>query len=168
MEETIRAIQQTPVPTLLIVAGLVFILLGFTTRLGGMIEVSTEQKKLAIPLGLLILALGLVLHFNAPSALLSPSPSTPPAAADRPPFPSGEGEMSGEVRAVINDPDGYTNIRSGQSSSTTIVARVDDGEVFLTKPAPGKDWWPVRTADGQYGYIHRSRVRIEGASGQPR
>lgn len=64
MEEFFVAIQKTPVPTLLIVAGLLFILLGFVTKIGGIIEVSPEQKQLTLPVGMSVLLIGLLLNFN--------------------------------------------------------------------------------------------------------
>ncbi len=67
MDTTIAALQKTPLPTILIFAGLLFILLGFVSKLGGIIEVSTEQKRWTIPVGLLVLAIGLVLSFVSSS-----------------------------------------------------------------------------------------------------
>jgi hypothetical protein len=61
--------------------------------------------------------------------------------------------------AVIDDPDGYTNVRSGPSASFPIVARVDQGEVFTTYSQPG-EWWQVRTADSRVGFMARSRIRV--------
>lgn len=61
--------------------------------------------------------------------------------------------------ATINDPDGYTNVRSGQSSSSSVVAKVTDGEDFEVTPQAGA-WWPVRTKSGVEGFIHPSRVRL--------
>ena len=72
MDTVIATIQKTPLPTILILAGLFFILLGFVTKIGGIIEVSTEQKRLAIPIGLLVLIIGLLLTF-IPSSNLNTS-----------------------------------------------------------------------------------------------
>lgn len=73
MEAAITAIQKTLVPTILILAGLLFLLLGFVTKLGGMIEVSPEQKRWTIPIGLLVLSIGLVLYcIPAPDSSQSP------------------------------------------------------------------------------------------------
>lgn len=95
METIIAAIQNTPIPTILILAGLLFLLLGFVTKLGGIIEVSPEQKRLAFPIGLLVLAIGLMLHFipaddhnipeqhtkPAPDSANAPKPVGPPTPA---------------------------------------------------------------------------------------
>ncbi|UXE59331.1 MAG: hypothetical protein KA717_26230 [Woronichinia naegeliana WA131] len=51
MENLIKEIQNTPIPTILIWSGLFIVVLAFVTKIGGIIEVSPEQKKLAIPTG---------------------------------------------------------------------------------------------------------------------
>jgi uncharacterized protein YgiM (DUF1202 family) len=67
--------------------------------------------------------------------------------------------VPGQVRAVISDPDGFTNVRSGPGPSFGVVARIVDGEPFTARVSPG-DWWPVTTRQGVAGYMHRSRVRV--------
>lgn len=166
MEEAIKAIQGTPVPTLLIVAGLFFLLLGFVSKLGGMIEVSPEQKKYTLPIGLLVLTIGLVIHFTPPkTAETIPSPTIAinpkPQTADAPTQTAiTSTSNSNELAAVINDPEGYTNIRAGKGSQFGIIARVNAGEIFYTTPQQSSDWWPVRTLANQYGYMHRSRITL--------
>ncbi len=63
------------------------------------------------------------------------------------------------LAATIDDPDGFTNVRSGASQQAFIVGRVDRGEVFTTFPQDG-DWWQIRLADGRTGYMARSRIRV--------
>lgn len=70
-----------------------------------------------------------------------------------------------QTEAVINDPDGYTNVRSKPSADAPIVARVNKGEVFTftskaTETFP--KWVAVRLASGKTGYMHSSRVLIHG------
>lgn len=60
---------------------------------------------------------------------------------------------------IINDTDGYTNIRSKPSSSSEIKAKIFDYEFFQVLDK-SKDWWLVKTTDAVKGYMHRSRVRI--------
>ncbi len=68
------------------------------------------------------------------------------------------------LAAVIDDPDGFTNIRSGQGTQTKIVGKVLEGEKFLTYKQPGQ-WWRVRKADGTAGFMFRKYIRlIEGGS----
>ena len=65
----------------------------------------------------------------------------------------------GEVQATIVDPDGWTNLRAGPSTSSAVAGRINQGELFWTRPRDGL-WWPARTADGREGYVHRSRIRL--------
>ncbi|MBD3732450.1 MAG: YARHG domain-containing protein [Sphingopyxis sp.] len=68
------------------------------------------------------------------------------------------------LAAVIDDPDGFTNIRSGQGTQTKIVGKILEGEKFLTYKQPGQ-WWRVRKADGTTGFMFRKYIRlIEGGS----
>lgn len=80
--------------------------------------------------------------------------------------PAGEGEESADedagryrLAAMIDDPDGYSNIRAEPSSDARILARVNEGEAFTTYEQDGQ-WWQVRTADGVTGYMARSRIRL--------
>jgi len=66
--------------------------------------------------------------------------------------------------AVINDPDHYTNIRSGPSAKHEVVTRIVEGEVFCVTSLEGR-WWRVRTAAGINGYIYYDRVRLTQKSG---
>lgn len=95
----------------------------------------------------------------------TPAAQTVPAANTSQPArltgaePVAEAQREAELRATVVDPDGWTNMRSGPSQASDVVARVDEGEIFWTRPQDGK-WWPVRMAGGQAGYIHRSRIRL--------
>lgn len=61
-------------------------------------------------------------------------------------------------KAVINDPDGYTNVREGKSVSYAIIAKIYENEVFYAYPSTTSDWYPVITYDGIKGYVHNSRI----------
>jgi hypothetical protein len=63
------------------------------------------------------------------------------------------------ARAVVDDPDGFVNVRAGKSSSSRIIAKVRLSEPLRTHPQAG-DWWLVRTASGQVGYVHATRIRL--------
>ncbi|MEO0899620.1 MAG: SH3 domain-containing protein [Bacteroidota bacterium] len=64
-------------------------------------------------------------------------------------------------RGVINDPDGYTNLRSGPGSSFPIKTKVYEGTTFEVIPTQ-KDWWEIRLANGTNGFMHKSRVKLIG------
>lgn len=65
-------------------------------------------------------------------------------------------------RGVINDPDGYTNVREKPSADSATVTRVRAGEVFDFEHRGSEfaTWVKVRLASGQTGYMHASRVRF--------
>lgn len=64
-----------------------------------------------------------------------------------------------DLRASIQDPDGFTNVRSIPSTDGEVVARVYQGEVFRTFRQEG-GWWRVRTGGGVIGFMHVSRIRL--------
>ena len=65
---------------------------------------------------------------------------------------------------VINDPDGYTNLRDGKGTSAKVIKKIKEGEKFAIETNTG-DWWSVVTEDGINGWIHSSRIKvIEGFS----
>jgi hypothetical protein len=60
---------------------------------------------------------------------------------------------------VINDPDGYTNIRQyGRSTNSEILGKLMNGEKFYYWQTT-TDWWIVQTKSGLRGFVHKSRIR---------
>lgn len=60
---------------------------------------------------------------------------------------------------VINDPDGYTNLRDGEGTNYPVVKKIIEGEKFAVK-TKGEEWWLVILKDGTQGWIHNSRVTL--------
>ena len=58
----------------------------------------------------------------------------------------------------ISDPDGYTNLREGKSTSSKILGTIKSGEKIEVLDTTG-DWWQVMTKDNEIGYIHKSRIK---------
>lgn len=79
------------------------------------------------------------------------------------PSSASETEMETNTKfnrtAVVNDPDGYTNVRSQKDAKSQIVTKVVEGEQFDTYQQEGR-WWEVRTQQGKTGYMHVSRVQL--------
>jgi len=101
METIIKAIQTTPLPTILISAGVFIIILAFVTKIGGVIEVSQEGKRWAIPVGLFLLFIGLALNFSpspkssaAPKSSAVPTSSLSTSSISPPSYPSSESSRS--------------------------------------------------------------------------
>jgi hypothetical protein len=63
------------------------------------------------------------------------------------------------LRAVIEDSDGYSNVRKGPAVSSDLLGVVRLGEEFRTFQQTG-DWWQVKISSGQIGYMHASRIKI--------
>lgn len=61
------------------------------------------------------------------------------------------------VTAVINDPDGYTNLRKAPDGKSAIIARVDKDDVVYTHLQAG-NWWQVKVDANTQGYMHKSRI----------
>jgi hypothetical protein len=110
-----------------------------------------------------VAAITILRTLSPPAHTPTTTPAPPPAAAVPTTTPVTTGPQtapnSNEVRAVVSDPDGFTNLRAGPGTSFEIRTRVREGEVFTTTISPG-EWWPVTTKDGVAGYIHRSRIRV--------
>lgn len=68
--------------------------------------------------------------------------------------------------AIIDDPDGYTNIRAMESSESEIVGKLYDDQAFYLSDFDDieKEWLTVSYSgkENLYGFIHRSRVKPIG------
>jgi uncharacterized protein YgiM (DUF1202 family) len=63
------------------------------------------------------------------------------------------------AQAVINDPDGYTNVRSGPGTRYAVLVRILERQAFCVTSQEG-NWWKVMTPSGLNGYIYHNRVRL--------
>ena len=88
---------------------------------------------------------------------------TPPEPTEdsRPAEPAPEPRTTNEFNesAKIEDADGWTNFRARPSRSSSIVGRIESGEIFYTHKQTGQ-WWKIRTDDGTIGYMHYSRIAL--------
>jgi hypothetical protein len=62
MESIITALKDTPIPTIMVVAGIVFLLLAVAGQLAGRIVVAPERQRWAAIIGGGLLVIGLALH----------------------------------------------------------------------------------------------------------
>ncbi len=67
--------------------------------------------------------------------------------------------LPAQERGVIDDPDGFTNLRATPSTTAKIVATVKQGQVFTFDAEPGDAWCEVKLASGKKGWMHASRIR---------
>ena len=94
-----------------------------------------------------------------PAVPTVPAPGKPSADKSLPSHLSPRPQDIFRLSAVIDDPDGFTFVRSQRSASSQVVARVNQGEPFFTYTQDG-NWWQVMTRDGKVGYMHVSRIKI--------
>lgn len=69
MKEIITAIQATPMPTIMVVGGIVFLILAVAGGIAGKIEVSPERQKWAGIIGVVLLFSGIALYVIPPSPI---------------------------------------------------------------------------------------------------
>lgn len=61
---------------------------------------------------------------------------------------------------MINDPDGYVNIREKPNAHSKIVRKIKKNELFYFTPISRAEWYPVSLKEISpcIGYIHKSRI----------
>jgi hypothetical protein len=62
-------------------------------------------------------------------------------------------------RGVIDDPDGFVNLRSEKRKDAPVVAKVKAGEAFFFE-RKDYDWCNVKLTTGKSGWMHYSRIRL--------
>jgi hypothetical protein len=71
-----------------------------------------------------------------------------------------DSQSENEQLAIIDDPDGYKNIRDGPGMDFDIIGKVLLDEKFYVKPNPDKQWWCVKTQTGINGFMHKSKIKL--------
>lgn len=61
--------------------------------------------------------------------------------------------------AVIQDKDGYSNVRAQPNIKSNVIEKLFDNEPFYTFEQKG-NWWQVCTPTGQVGYLYHDRIRM--------
>ena len=61
---------------------------------------------------------------------------------------------------IINDTDGYTNIREQPNAKSKIVRRILKNELFFFMPVSDSDWYRVYSneSSSSIGYIHKNKI----------
>jgi len=73
----------------------------------------------------------------------------------------GSTPLAGAQRAgVIDDPDGYVNVRAEKSAEAAVIATVKTGERFTFESDDDPDWYKVTLASDKSGWMHFSRIRL--------
>jgi hypothetical protein len=61
---------------------------------------------------------------------------------------------------VIDDPDGYVNVRVEKNGESPVIATVKTGEPFTFEREGDDEWCKVTLASGKTGWMHLSRIRL--------
>jgi hypothetical protein len=163
MESVLAALKETPIPTILVVAGIVFLLLSIAGQLAGRITVPPEQRRQATIIGCLLVVVGVALHvvpprLNSPKLPEVPSQTTPPPAqppkepptqpSDEPqrrqPPPEPSGQASREDKEPNDDIATATLITEG-TTVRGVIATDQDQDFFQLNPSSDKTRVIVRT-----------------------
>jgi TIR domain/Bacterial SH3 domain len=93
------------------------------------------------------------------SARDSAQAASPQSAATKPPSSRYTLVPAVQVKGVIRDPDGYSNVREVASLQSRVIGTAQDGETVVVF-GKERDWVKVSLANGTVGYIHESRIRM--------
>jgi hypothetical protein len=61
--------------------------------------------------------------------------------------------------AVVNDPDGYLNVRSRPGKEAEIIGEINNGERIDIYTSYG-DWLLIKTKNGLIGYVYKNRIKL--------
>ena len=71
--------------------------------------------------------------------------------------------VQAQKMGMIQDPDGYTNIRKGMGTQHDIIGKLTTGERFLYYESTTSHWWKVETIpymeEPLTGFVHQSRIQ---------
>jgi hypothetical protein len=65
-----------------------------------------------------------------------------------------------EFRGVIDDPDGYVNLRKDKGADAPVITKVKAGEPFRFRKKEGEDWCEVKLKSGVNGWMDCSRIKL--------
>src|SRR5438093_9417687 len=96
---------------------------------------------------------------HASLAAESPSEESSSKSSEKPDVtPDAEG-FDRVPDAVIDDPDGYVNLRKEKSADSPIVAKVKKDEPFEYRCTQNATWCKVKLTSGVTGWMHYSRIK---------
>jgi hypothetical protein len=73
---------------------------------------------------------------------------------------TGNPNNTDDITYIINDNDGFTNLRSDKSVNSEILQRINTGSQIEVLDSNG-DWWYVQTNEGKKGYVSKSKITEE-------
>ncbi len=58
----------------------------------------------------------------------------------------------------INDPDGFSNLRTEPNSKSKILTKIKEDEYFFYNLKNNSNWFKVKDLNGRIGFLHKSRI----------
>jgi len=89
----------------------------------------------------------------------SPSEESPSKSGEKPDVTADAEGFYGVPNALIDDPDGYVNLRKEKNADSPIIAKVKKDEPFEHRCAQNATWCKVKLASGVTGWMHYSRIK---------
>jgi uncharacterized protein YgiM (DUF1202 family) len=65
-----------------------------------------------------------------------------------------------EFRGLIDDPDGYVNLRKDKRADAAVIIKVKAGEPFQFQKKADEDWCRVKLKSGVSGWMHYSQIKL--------
>ena len=62
--------------------------------------------------------------------------------------------------AVIDDPDGYVDVRADKNEQSELIAKIKSGEAFTFQREKDEEWCKVTLKSGKSGWVPLSRIRL--------
>jgi len=66
----------------------------------------------------------------------------------------------GQRAGVIDDPDGFVNVRAEKTADAAVIATVKTGDPFTFESENDGDWCKVTLISGKSGWMHLSSIRL--------
>jgi hypothetical protein len=162
MESVIEALKNTPIPTILVVAGIVFLLLSIAGQLAGRITVPPERQRQATIIGCLLIMIGVALHVVPPRlappqfpGVPIPTAPQPAPTVEQPQQPSGglqtsqpSAESSVQASTEEKEPNEDITTATVIAEGTTVRGSIrtdEDQDFFRFNPSSYKTRVVIRT-----------------------
>jgi len=114
LSELFGNLEKTPVPAVLVIAGLIFLLLSMAGKLAGQIEIPESRQTIAGAIGIVLLCSGIFLYVLPEIGNLSPSVTVTP-------MPSTTNDLTSSTSTSIPQPSETINPIATETSVPTIA-----------------------------------------------
>jgi hypothetical protein len=61
--------------------------------------------------------------------------------------------------AMINDPDGFVNVRADKNADSEFLFKIKEKDFFLCEPTT-ENWWKIDNFYTKTGFVHKSRIQL--------